>query len=394
MLFSIPRPPWPPNRGYISNPVVVATLCLQLINPLFVHAFNVDSINQEDHNHPKLLDSTQWQGDFGNVDINLKETRNYEPTFFGIDRSIIGRQQDQPEKLENNVPAASHVLKQGDSHYWTFPAKALLEPLSPSTTPSSKNESVTKDLYVTLATCDQPSPKNSSEEQSAKQLELYVSTSQDNQKPNTTYNTANGSTTRGFLAMNLSVSDDVFFAVAAPSDDDFDGVYEYELTASINAPYTAAYDVSDNGVSNYSLIFVDSDSNSTILVTNWTTKDSGADSPIPYSVFVHREDEFLSPGIQSSLCAFEKKAQFQVNVLSEESDDGFKNVLYNENQKNQQFYVKGLDAGTSYNAVIVLGATAEGDVVRGGGTVGTNLRFSTKSGLLDLSLSKWFLLIC
>ena len=409
MLFLIRKPPSQAIIASFANVVVIATFCLLFTKPYFTHALSADSINQEDHNHPKLVDWLRQLDGIEKVEISLNEVENYEPSFVGLDRSIIGRVPSGVKTLGNNAPAASSDLKEGESHYWTFPKEVLLGPLSQSTTglpfeedprnlpqssflgdPSSKNGGSPKNLYVTLTTCTQPSLKVPGPG-GANPLELYVSGNPDNQKPTKNENDFQYSTTEGFVAVNLFASGDVFFTVAAPSNDNLNGNYTYELTASVDTPYTA-YNSFNNytpGQSGRFFLNIDSDSESTLLIAN-LTMDSSLEyqqwihnSP-PYSVFLHKKNDPALSGLRSSLCGLKKIAQFQVNLLDDKNGSQTQIVKSAGGQVEQQFYVDGLDDSSSYYAILAIDGNSTkggGGVVRGGGTVGPTILLNTKSGL-------------
>ena len=401
------KPPYSATISFFTKVIPIIALYLQLANPYFTHALSAESIEQEDHNHPRLLGLLQQPHDFRKVKIDFDEVEKYEPDFAGFDRSIIGRVSVDLKRLGNNIPAPSDDLKEGESHSWTFPKEVLFGAPTPFTPglpfeqqsrdlpqiSVSKNGDSPKSLYITLSTCNQPILKNSNTG-GAKQLKLYISTDPDN-KGNDTWS---DSTTEGFLAVNFAVSDDVFLTVEAPSDNNLDGIYTYELTASIDAPYAAYNNISNDDEDHKTRPFFsveDSDSNSILLSINLTQmstpeyQDLNTNVP-PHSVFVHRNNDPSLEGISRSLCGLKKNAQSAANLLnSTKNGDSY---LYNssKDQSNQRFYIKDLDVSTSYSAIIAVDGNstkAGSGVVRGGGTVGTAINFTTKSGLSEPSFS-------
>ena len=111
----------------------------------------------------------------------------YLPDFFGVDRSIIGRASDDVQALSNNAPHQSNI-DPGEAQFWRLP-KSALGPASPAPTglPSTfeecpdqgSNQNAYKSelrkregqpmVFITVNTCDQPSPRSLTAKGSAPQ---------------------------------------------------------------------------------------------------------------------------------------------------------------------------------------------------------------------------------
>ena len=364
-----------------SHPLSSSLILVHFFTSLLYlhHACAVDegSITHEDHNHRRLLDLSNSFG-------LRHESDRYEPDFVGADRSIIGRAGDDIQTLANNVPGTLNI-DQGADQYWTFPNRTLFGPKSPQTSglpspvgpPEIANATAPDEivLYITLTTCIQPTRSGSNPSGSPDQLKLYYSTSSNNQKPGAD----NGGTPvvidEGFGWMNISVKDDVFFGVFAPTSNDFSGGYNYQLTASIDGFFASYFDYPNPS-------FNDSDTKSALFHTGNLTSDNSSRSdfqqwmsrPPAFTIYVQNQDNPSIYGMQRSVCALE-------NFSKTEYDTGM--VLGGNGQPKQQFYVKSLNGSSAYYAIgaIIGNSTASGDnVVGGGGTVWSPVNFPTKSG--------------
>ena len=358
-----------------------------------VFAAKDDSITYENHNRPLL--NTALEVDAGH------DLKRYEPEFAGADRSIIGRAVDPIRTLGNNAPGTLNIT-QGDWQYWTFPNKTLFGAKSPQTPglPSyleGQNVSLPPgdpseiELYISLTTCRQPLAKDPDSDGPPDQLKLYISTSSNRQRPDESDPAV--PIEEGFGSLNISVKNDVYFGVHAPANESYDGVYNYQLTASIDGFFASSYSYSN-------LYFVDSDSNSSLLYSKNTTNITNSSDPVfrqwmdqlpAFSLFLQNQKAPSMMGLQKSVCGLQNLAQIQgpqnVENFMTAAGDGL---------PKQQFYVKNLNRSSTYHAVIAMigNSTNNGlGVVGGGGTVWANPQiFSTKScesfnGYLSLSQS-------
>ncbi len=379
-----------PRSTYLPQ----STLPSQLISLLHIFALTTILVTQhvvtakedlttyEDHNHARSNGALR-------VDIEY-DMESYEPEFSGADRSIIGRAGKVSTALGNNAPGILNI-NQGASHYWNFPSATLFGPKSPQTPglPSyfeGQNVSVTADspdeveLYISLTICQQPLPKGPNPDTPPDQLSLYVSTSSTNQQPDKESNDYAVPMDGGFGWLNISVKDDVYFGVYAPTNDGYNGSYNYQLTASIDGFYASSY-------SDPNVYFVDSDNNSALLYTNKTINTTDTSNhtfqewmnrrPPVFSLFVHNQDNTSIMGLQNSVCGLQNMAQIQgpsnVDTLMTAAGDGL---------PKQQFYVKNLNRSSTYYAIVAMigNSTNHGSgVVGGGGKVWNLTNLTTKS---------------
>ena len=350
-------------------------------------ATHEDLIAQEDHNHHRLLQLSEElrYGAGGST---------YEPDFIGADRSIIGRAPTDDQALVNNVPGQLNI-EQGQSQFWSFSSQALSGLKSPQTTglpsafPNQTNYAANASsdgttLYISLNTCLQPSPQSPDTIGAPDQLKLYVSTSSDNQQPDNNNHNYAVAVDGGFGWLNItSVKNDVYIGVVAPNVKGFTGVYNYELTTSIDRFYASYYDQSE-------LYFVDSDTTSALLYTSNTTNSNSSTlvyknwmslNPPPFTLFVQNQNNPSLLGMQKSYCALKNLAQ-----VSTTNVDTIMTSL-NNGQPQQQFHAKALNGSSSYYAILGMdgNSTDSGSgVVGGGGIVWNTLNFTTKQGISSI----------
>ena len=348
----------------------------------YAFAGKEDSITHVDHNRQRLNGALQ-------VDVGHVPER-YEPEFAGADRSIIGRAGEVALALGNNAPGILNI-SQGASQYWTFPNETLFGPKSPQTPglPSylkGQNVSVTSgdqneiELYISLTTCWQPLAKDPNSDGAPDQLKLYVSTSSTNKLPDDKNYDYAVPIEGGFGWLNISVKDDVYFGVYAPANEDYDGIYNYQLTASIDGFYASSYN-------DLNLHFVDSDINSALLYTNNTTNKTNSSDPVfqqwmdgppVFSLFLQNQENSSILGLQNSVCGLQNLTKIQDPGNIESSMTAAGNGL-----PKQRFYVKNLNRSSNYSVVVAMigNSTNHGPgVVGGGGTVWANIQnFTTKT---------------
>ena len=359
-----------PALSLTSLPVLL-TFTAALFNH-YACAAQVGSITHEEHN--ELRSNRALEFDAGH------DVGTYEPDFAGADRSIIGRAGEENQALGNNAPGTLNI-DQNASQYWTFPSTTLLGPKSPQTPglPSyfeGQNVSVTpnapdeRELYISLTTCQQPVAKDSSANGAPDQLELYVSKSSNNQQPNAKNNDFVVPVNGGFGWLNISVRNDVYFGVYAPANDGFDGLYNYQLTASIDWFYASSYNDSN-------VHLIDSDTNSALLYTQNTTSATSSSNSSVFSLFVQNQDDASILGVQNSVCGLQTLAQIQGGPAIETDM-----TTAGDGLPKQQFYVKNLNRSSNYYAIVAMigNPTDQGSgVVGGGGTVWNLTNITTKS---------------
>lgn len=110
--------------------------------------------------------------------------------------------------------------------------------------PLAKRDQTT--VYLSLTTCRTPTSNSSSTVPgSFPQLQVYYSTDESLDKPGPgkddslqTMITAEG----GFANTNITTDGDIFIGVVAPNSTTFSGNYDYQIAASIDAPFHSVND--------------------------------------------------------------------------------------------------------------------------------------------------------
>ncbi|KAI4165750.1 MAG: hypothetical protein LQ342_000693 [Letrouitia transgressa] len=388
---------WSPN---------IAPYLLHLLLFLFLtssslpsaNAVDTESISEQYHDQLRLIPLLDQPTLSDDADVaNVEASGRYEPGFAGMDRGIVGRA-IQPEGLENNVPGKKNI-KQGDTHTWTFPKEALLGNYAPRTkglplnltTQDRKVTDLERDLidlerrqseagdarevFVTLTTCAQPMPQDSPADFPPQQLKAYISTTSQNRNPNEGSNTDVLTVTGGYGNITLtSIKDDIWISVQAPVSNGFVDGYNYELTASIDAPYAAYIDGS-----RFNPDINDTDSNSALLASEDVTTDKNTTdewmklTPPPFEVFANKPDDPLFLGLQRSFCGLMNYTKINTSE---------KSIIETGGQPKQRFYLTDLSNNTIYSGVMALAKnenTADAGVVGGGGAVWKAQTFKTKS---------------
>ena len=389
-----------------------------LTNPQFAYAADVDSIIPPDHNHPIILNAG---GPFLDVESDERDVEEdmYEPEFAGMGRSIIGRAPPGVTALANNAPSQINI-QQGETQAFVFPKEALAGNLSAATPglPSlveradvdlvvrtelkKRQEDVeipggARTLYLTMNTCLQPRATVDARGAISPQLTLYVSQTADNQNPGPGQSSNDQQEIEligGYASVRLNANADVFVGVSAPNDTRFEGIWNYELAGSIDAPYHSL-----DGQTN--LYFVDSDDHAALLVTNNLTQ-AGPEQSVyqewmnlnpPFGMFAHPQNDPAILGVQNSYCGLRMNAQmFALNGQNDVGEVGMTSRGLGGKPK-EQFYVKNLNASSTYYAFLAMtgNSTASGSgIVGGGGKVWKPANFSTKAGMCCTQLSYLF----
>ena len=401
--------------------LLLVILYLAFSNPHLAYAAYADSIAQEDHNHPRLLELIRQPDSFeASLAENRLEVEDYIPEFAGIDRSIIGRADATIQALGNNAPGTSNI-DGGQTQYWTFPNKTLWGPLSPPTprlpsiiskryaevvelTEKVSDDEIAKSLnqkqdsqaksrkvYISINTCDQPHANGPDPSGAPPQLELYISKKSTNQKPDKSTNDETVAVDGGCGEAVLDATSDIWFSVSAPQSSNFGGSYNYTFTASIDEPYASCIDKND------SLTFIDSDTNSALLYSfklmdlNTTRPgyqaehDVWMNSPPRFNIYVYNQKDPGILGLHRSVCGLKNHAQIQGNVQGKNGSDVDTDMTTRGGGiPRQEFYVKNLNGSSTYYASIGIdgnSTSSGGGVVGGGGTVWGAVNFTTKSGV-------------
>ncbi len=416
------------SRLSTSIPVSLSlTIVLLALVISLTYAADVDSITQEDHNHPLRLDL--GIGGDGIEALSWEETERrsfYEPEFQGTDRGIIGRAEEETVVLGNNAPKTSNI-RAGEKQYFAFPNQTLWGPRSSAQSglllpegwkrgmPDQDEERIHLDrevwysdnihglepdlekrqdrdgrvrlLYISFNTCLQPSTNSTQTIGPPPQLQLYVSQSDSNQRPGgPDVNDRNQQLIPiqgGFGNATLNATGSVYIGVAAPNHTEYVGIWNYELAASIDAPYHS-YSEKQN------LFFIDSDTNSALFVTSNMTEAASNESMYqkwmaaspPFSMFAHNENDTAIRGIENSYCGLKLNAQIVAGRLDRDSA-----TITNRgpgSKPKEQFHIKNLNGSSSYYGFLAMDGNSRdegGGVVGGGGKVWKATNFFTKSGM-------------
>ena len=378
-------------RNVFATPIISSFALFLLLH--FTHVSVADVVAQEDHNHhrPPELQSEVYDTLNHGSDLELGE---YESTFLGADRSIIGRA-DASLVLANNYPGKDNI-DSGETQVWTFPKKAIAarsaRALAAYTSLAEQDardeaqlsadveeralrqrQTDTATLYITLNMCDQPQPKIKKPNGAPSPLQLYISTNPKNRNPDKYNRDIAVPVKYGNGNVSFSASDDVYLSVTAPEQSSqFTGGYSYELTASVDELYTTYIDEDET-------VFVDSDTHAALLSSNSTTDTS------KYGVFVHPQDDPSIWGLQRSYCGLLNWARIKGNIDDISTGDVDTGVMIlGGNKTRQQFYVKNLNGSSAYYAIMALSGDSTGTrdtagTPGGGGKVWETKNFTTKS---------------
>ena len=330
----------------------------------------------------------------------------YLPEFSSISRSIIGRADGSvSEDLRNNVPASSNTILPGNARFYRFPSKSLHGPIStqspnPLDISRRQQEPEHQELrkraddvtyYLSLNTCRQPT--SSSRSDPPPQLLLLVSYV--NPNPDGTQRNAHvPPVTDGFASFSDPTSSDVFVKVEAPSAPGYTGSYTFELAISIDGYYS-------NFVSDSTLYFVDSDKQAAMFVsTDLTQLNAGGSVNTDavaawskngprYTLQIANQNDNRFNGLMKSSCALRNTTRLGSSAKDQTDlrvETGLTTTAGPALQ--QQFYLSGLKAGTSYFASMGLPSSDKAigsGKPGGGGTTYNKIAFTTKIGTIICS---------
>ncbi|KAH0846313.1 Calcium influx-promoting protein ehs1 [Fonsecaea pedrosoi] len=368
----------------LSASVVLLLLYLTLTKPSFAYALEADSsrISSEDHNFYVIQDRDEGQ--------ETEESR------------ITVRAEVGVSALANNDPASSNI-EIGQTQNWVFPRDAINGPHGTPGVglPGAKVEDAElllerhelrkrqtgNKVYITLNTCLQPSPNATNA--IPPQLQMYISLSESNQKPGPGTGDPDQHTITvdgGYAIFEADADSDVYVGISAPNTTEFSGIWNYNIAASIDAPF---HGFEDPEVKN--LYFVDGDNHAALLITNDTTQalpnqtiyEEWMKLSPPWGVFATNQNQREILGIQKSFCGLKNNARLTVNIDNITNQ----NVAQMTNRglggkPKEQFYITGLNATSKYWGMLVMegNSTDSGaGVVGGGGTVWAAMEFETKT---------------
>ncbi|KMP03338.1 calcium channel MID1 [Coccidioides immitis RMSCC 2394] len=375
------------------------------LNIRFAYAIDVDSIIREDHNHPIVLD---LDIPFGVAELGAQEHPDVlakEDLHQNV--SLVRRAPEGVDALANNAPRLKNI-RMGETQYWMIPKDVLTGPKSPRspglpTVVQPKNEKPEADgilfererkrdgglsrrsttVYVTLNTCIQPSlnATQRSDDSSPPQLQLFYSEDGSVKEPGPdTPEVLSIGFDDGYASAEIQADGDVYIGVFAPTHPRYRGMYNYEVAASVDAPFHSVQPDAPF------LYFVDSDSQAALLQTNATTAAKPGDEsykewmkldPPPFTMFAHNMNSSDIFGIQKSYCGLSKNAQMS------RIGGSLKTRMTNRGlTPKEQFYITGLNRSSGYYGILAMegNSTASGNgVVGGGGKVWKTMNFTTKS---------------
>lgn len=374
----------------------IASLCLvflylSLTSPRFAYAAEIDSRIPDDHNHPIIFE-TAFDND--NEDDLLELTdENLE----------LSRRQTSARELFNNAPQNLNI-DPGTNQTW-FVSNSTIDGPPGEQGVGLPGDKIDEDfvshselkkrqgsriLYITINTCLQPTSPDLKRDTDAvipPQLQMFLSTSTDNKSPGpgTTESQRPVDVKGGYALVTVDADDDVYFSIAAPNTTTFRGPWNYEIAASIDAPFHNVNKSTPN------LFFVDGDDHAALLITNNTTELSSnttvykdwMNSTPPYGVFAHSESDRSILGVQYSYCGLMNAA----NIVANLQDVTNQNIASMTSrgiggQPKEQFYITALNKSSTYFGFLAMqgNSTLSGaNVVGGGGKVWAAMNFTTKA---------------
>lgn len=349
---------------------------------------------------------------------------SYRPDFALFDRGIVGRQDAEIITLTNNVVFSDNI-DAGKVKCYVFKAKKTptgtgedsesatnteREPSSPDKTEPRhrrrQNEEA-KTVYITASTCQQPSPadpdKDKETEETTPQLTLLASFSGDDDE--CAVSTRNLPVSQwitfeeGLAILPVNSDEDIYISVMAPNiSSSFTGVYNFELAASTDEYY---HSYSAGVLGNPDLLWMDSDSSAALLATKVLTHQKNEtkeymDAGPPFMLYVENDKRRVFDGLRRSVCALSKVAFIEANRDNSGRQNGLVRTSLTargpEGLPRQQFYFEGLDATTTYNAILVKPMNTsrnltvrqeeglQGGIPGGGGIVYKGINFTTLKG--------------
>ncbi|KAI5461106.1 stretch-activated Ca2+-permeable channel component-domain-containing protein [Mariannaea sp. PMI_226] len=329
----------------------------------------------------------------------------YEPDFAAFDRSIIGRAPSGVTALLDNDHPGSNINPGNIMCYMmekkTIFGRDAVTVRSPSDTDShDDNEDDeksktgnTRTVYISANTCLQPSLQK--KDALAPQLKLYVSTSGNVFCPTTAAELSKMKQvefSQGAAMYSVNATGDVYFGIVAPNiTGNYTDTYNYEIAASLDDFYHR-YDPENST----ELLWIDSDSNSVLLVSRNLTDSTGESQtilkePLPYDIFIQNNNSDSIIGLQHSYCGLKKRAELW--GTSSGLGSGLISMGFTTRGPGgfvkQQFYLEGLNASSLYSGILVKTRSTENSTssksqrainVGGGGVVFKATNFTTSGG--------------
>ena len=336
---------------------------------------------------------------------------DYKPIFHALRDAWYGKREESPTSLTNNHPSRNIILP-GTNQHFVVPLSELKLQRSlvrrvvpPNVEDKSEDLEIPQlelrkrgngphRLHLTLSICRLPTPE-SNVDIPPPGLELKISYPKESGAGGETKDMEvhHLQTHEGFAYHVDSFSEDVSLEVHAPELEDHNGAYTYELTASVDEPYTS--------YSNFkALRHLDSDHQAGLFVTSDLTNPATKDEPAieawaqtgsPFTMFVHPQEDNQILGVRRSYCGLLENAQMQMHSSGVET--GL--TTLGGNAVKQQFYMPGLDLGASYHAILGLPSNFSkrgAGAPTGGGMVWRSVAFQTSTGKEPVRFGKFILI--
>ncbi|RMZ91018.1 hypothetical protein DV736_g1737, partial [Chaetothyriales sp. CBS 134916] len=386
----------------VAASLMLLLLYLALSRPTFAYAHELESGILLDSNHAILDVSLAGDNDeddgVGGASINAYNNDG-----------LLGRAETGVSALANNDPQNMNI-ELGASQFWIFPEAAVNGPHgragpglpgswllirdvdeADSLFPEPRKRQTGRQVWISLNTCLQPSANETAGGASTAmppQLQMYISQSDSNSKPGPGVDDPSQQTITvegGYGLFTATADSSVYVGIAAPNTTHFSGIWNYEIAASIDAPYHSANTTWPN------LYFVDSDNHAALLITNDTTQ-ADSNSTIfrewmslqpPYGMFAIPHTSRSIYSVRNSYCGLKNSASIFTNLESIVNQNTASMTSRGLGGKpKEQFYLTNLTSSASYWGVLAMqgNSTASGaGVVGGGGIVYAAMNFSTKS---------------
>src|SRR5271156_4437513 len=380
--------------SFVASAILVV-LYLTLTSPQFAYAVDLDSRIPPDHNHPIIL-----EGDF-QVEEHEGDLEDDERNAESLNGIVSRATEAIVQGLENNI-AQNLNIGFGETQNWMFSMSAIKPGIPGLQLPYDNTTDVEqvrarnelrkrqdeKQVYITANTCLQPTASlkgGNSGDIIPGQLKMYVSTNASNTNPGPSVSDPQQQVIEfsgGYALAILNASNDVYVGISALDITGFTGSWNYEIAASVDAPYHSTNETWSN------LFFVDSDNHAALLITNDTTQ-ANSSSPVyqewmsmkpPYGVFAHNMNDSSILGVQSSYCGLLKLAHIVANVDTQNQNvAGMTNRGLGGKPK-EQFYINNLTATSKYWGFLAMSHNSTPGVIGGGGKVWMAMNFTTKTG--------------
>jgi len=400
--------------------IVLLMLYLVFSNPHFAYAADVNSLRPEDHNHNRLQAAAPFS-DMDMEDVDIGDISGYQETLMGYGAGIIGRAAQAPtatdaQVLVNNQLVTDNVV-QGETKQFSFLKTSVFGNPSPATPklPSligtramepyyaggeaelQEDQTNERDpgevrqrqvaeefrtVYISVNTCKQPKRLQNTTVEPPPQLKLYISQSANNTSPGPTKPSASQELhvlEGGATMVKLNATGDIFIGLSGEATTAYSDVWNAQIAVSIDGFYHTFHNSTGSN-----LIVVDTDSTSTLLITNALTSENKSSAVYeawmkaqpPFILFASKTGDGQNMnGLQNSYCGLATNADIRPlngTTKSENVEQRITNMRWQrDDQPRQQFYLSGLTPNSSYNLYLgVFGnSTDTGDFAGGGGQV-------------------------